>query len=218
MNRNVRLLEMFTMNGDYMTILISLIMGVALAAACGFRVFLPLFVLGLMVASNKTQIAPGLAWLGEWPALLMLGTATALELTAYYIPWLDNLLDAIASPAALVAGTLVSAAFITGMDPMFKWTLAAILGGGAAGAVQMVTVSTRAVSSATTGGMANPVVSTFEWVGALLTSLLAIMLPILAVVVFVLVLSLLVTWYLRHRRQRPANVIVSRFTPPVSPA
>ncbi|NJL30617.1 MAG: DUF4126 domain-containing protein [Phycisphaerales bacterium] len=202
------------MTADSWTVLLSLIMGVALAAACGFRVFLPLFILSLMVAANKAQVSAGFAWLGDWPALLMLGTATVLEIIAYYVPWLDNMLDAVASPAALVAGTLVSAAFITGMDPMLKWTLAAILGGGAAGAVQMVTVSTRAVSSATTGGVANPVVSTFEWMGALLTSLLAILLPIIAVIVFVLVLALVGTWLLRHRRAHPAALRTAPVTTP----
>ncbi len=195
------------MSVDFWTFILSLIMGVALAAACGFRVFMPLFILSLMVAANKTSVSPGFAWIGDWPALLMLGTATAMEITAYYVPWLDNLLDTIASPAALVAGTVASAAFITGVDPMIKWTLAAIMGGGAAGAVQMVTVSTRAVSAATTAGVANPVVSTFEWMGALLTSLLAILLPVLAVVVFALVLVLLVTWFRRNRK--PTSTLIT---------
>ena len=124
--------------------------------------------------------------------------ATALEIGAYYLPWLDNILDSVASPAAVVAGVLVSASVITGLDPFLKWTLAVIAGGGLAGAIQALTVGTRQVSALTTAGFGNPLVSTLEMGGSLLLSLLSVLLPWLAaffVLLFVVVL-------LRRRARR----------------
>ena len=114
------------------------------------------------------------------PGLIVLGVATVVEIGAYYIPWLDHALDVIATPAAVVAGMAMTASVVTGLDPMTKWTLALIAGGGIAATVQALTVGTRKVSLLTTGGLANPVVSTLELAGAVLLTLLAIALPLLA--------------------------------------
>ena len=119
--------------------------------------------------------------------------ATLLEIGAYYIPWLDNLLDSVASPAAVVAGVVVSASVITGMDPYLKWTLAVIAGGGVAGTVQVLTTGTRGASTLTTAGFGNPVVSTFEAGSSLVTSILALVAPILTVVLVAVFLILVFT-------------------------
>ena len=108
--------------------------------------------------------------------------ATVLEIAGYYVPWLDHLLDTIATPAAIVAGTIISASIFTDMSPFLRWMLAVIAGGGAAGLVQAGTVATRAFSTSTSGGLANPLVSTAELGLSLFTSVLAIVLPVLAVV------------------------------------
>jgi hypothetical protein len=108
------------------------------------------------------------------------GPNTCLEIAGYYIPWLDHLLDTIATPAAIVAGTVVTASAVTDMSPFLKWTLAVIAGGGTAGLVQGATVLTRGASTVTTGGLANPLVATLELGGAALTSVLAIVVPALA--------------------------------------
>jgi hypothetical protein len=123
--------------------------------------------------------------------------ATALEVLAYYIPWLDNALDSIAGPVAVVAGVLVSAAVLTDVDPLLRWTLAILAGGGAAGLVQAATTAVRGVSSATTLGLANPVVATVEIAGSLLLSLLSIVLPLLALA-FVLALALFALFLVRR--------------------
>jgi hypothetical protein len=120
------------------------------------------------------------AWMATTPALIALGVATVLEIAAYYIPWLDHLLDIVATPAAVIAGMVMTASVVTGLDPMMKWTLALIAGGGIAGTVQALTVGTRKVSLLTTGGLANPVVATVELLGSVLLTLLAIALPLLA--------------------------------------
>jgi hypothetical protein len=113
-------------------------------------------------------------------ALAAFGLAALLEVGAYYIPWLDNALDTVAAPVAVVAGTLTSASvFGQDISPWLKWSLAAIAGGGAAGAVQLTATVTRGASSALTGGTANWMVSTGEGVGAVITAILAIVVPVL---------------------------------------
>jgi hypothetical protein len=121
-------------------IVLSVLVGVGLSAACGFRVFVPLLVISIASKTAHLSLAPGFDWMGSWPALVAFSLATALEITAYYVPWLDNLMDSIATPAAIVAGVIATAACIGDMSPFLKWTLAVIAGGGAAGAVQTVTV------------------------------------------------------------------------------
>jgi hypothetical protein len=167
--------------------ILSVFVGVGLAAACGFRVFIPLLVVSVAGLSGQLTLSPSFQWIASYPALITFGVATALEVTAYYVPWLDNLLDSIATPAAVVAGTVVSASMISGMNPYLQWTLAAIAGGGAAAAVQSATVVTRAASTAATGGLANPVVATAELGLSLLTSFLTLVLPVLTVLTLLVV-------------------------------
>ena len=172
--------------------------GIGLAAACGFRVFVPMLVAGIAVRSGVMEVADGFTWLGSTPALVALSVATVLEIVAYYVPGLDHLLDTVATPAAVVAGTLVAASFVTDVDPWFRWTLAAVAGGGAAAIVQTATVVTRTASGVTTFGLGNPLVATGELVGSTVASVLAVAVPVVAVVL----LALLVVWVVRRARRR----------------
>jgi hypothetical protein len=162
---------------------LSVALGVGLAAAVGFRVFLPALVMSIAAYTGHLTLSSGFAWLGGAPALIMLSVAAVLEILAYYIPGVDNLLDALATPAALIAGTVVSAAVITGLPPIVKWTTAVIAGGGAAGLTQGLTSLLRAKSTVLTAGFGNPVVATGELGAALLLSLLALAAPAAAVAV-----------------------------------
>lgn len=163
-----------------MNTLLSVLLGIGLSAACGFRIFVPFLLVGVASRTGHLTLGPSFAWMATTPALIVLGVATAVEVGAYYIPWLDHALDVVATPAAVVAGMVMTASVVTGLDPMLKWTLALIAGGGIAGTVQALTVGTRKVSLLTTGGLANPVVSTVELLGSVLLTLLAIALPLLA--------------------------------------
>jgi hypothetical protein len=158
--------------------------GLGLAAAAGLRVFVPLLALALAGRLDVLVLSPGFAWLETTPALIALGTACALEIGGYYIPWVDHVLDAVATPAALIAGMVATASVVTDLPPMVKWAVV-LIGGGAAGLTQGATVLTRLKSTATTGGLANPVVATIELVGAVVTSALAILLPVVALVLLV---------------------------------
>jgi len=164
-----------------METLLAISLGIGLSAACGFRVFVPLLVMSVASFSGHLTLAPGFQWIGTYPALITFSVATVAEIGGYYIPWVDHLLDTMATPAAIVAGTVITAAMVSNTSPMLKWTLAAIAGGGAAGLVQGTTVLARGVSTATTGGLGNPFFATIELGGALFTSILALVVPLLAV-------------------------------------
>lgn len=169
-----------------MDLVLAVAMGVGLAAAAGFRVFLPMLVLSVGAYAGHLPLTSALAWLGTPAALVMLSVATALEVLAYYLPGVDNVLDVIATPAALIAGTVVSAAVMTDLPPMVRWTTAVIAGGGAAGVIQGLTSLLRAKSTVMTAGFGNHAIATGELAGALLVSLLALAAPLAAVAVVVL--------------------------------
>ena len=186
-----------------METLLSIIVGVGLSAACGFRVFIPPLVISIAAQAGHLTLSPGFAWMGTQPALIAFAVATVLEVAAYYVPWLDNLLDTISTPAAIVAGTVVTAAMVTGMSPFLKWTLAVIAGGGAAGLVQGSTVFARGLSTAATGGLANPIVATVELGGSILTSILSIVVPVLALLLLV-VLAVVIGWkFITRKSTKP---------------
>ena len=163
-----------------MDVLIGVSVGLALSAAVGFRVFVPLLVAGLAARLGYLELTPDMAWLGSDPALVALATATVLEVGAYYVPWLDNLLDAVATPTAIVAGVIAWAAVTPELSPLLRWTLAVVAGGGAAGLVQSGTALLRLQSSTFTAGLGNAVVATGELMGALALSVLGLLVPLLA--------------------------------------
>ncbi len=179
-----------------MELMIALLVGIGLAAAAGLRIFLPLFGLALGSWLNYIPVQGDMVWLATPAAVVALGAATILEIGGYYFPLVDHLLDTVAAPGAIIAGTLMTASLITGIDqPMLQWSLALIAGGGTAGIVQAGSMLARATSTATTGGLGNPVVATGEWLGSLALTLTAIIAPLL----IVLALAGLGLWAWRRR-------------------
>jgi hypothetical protein len=171
-------------------IALSVVLGIGLAAATGFRVFLPMLIVSGASYTGYLPLGDNFAWLGTAPSLVMLTVAAIVEILAYYIPGLDNLLDALATPAAFVAGTVLSAAVMTDIPPMAKWTAAVIAGGGIAGVTQGVTAMLRANSTVWTGGLGNFIIATAELGGALLIAFLALAAPVAAIALVVLFLWL----------------------------
>ena len=180
---------------------ISIVLGIGLAAATGFRIFLPMLIVSMAAYSGHLSLDERFAWLATQSALIMLSVASVLEILAYYIPAVDNLLDTLATPAALVAGTVVSAAVMTDVPPIVKWTAAVMAGGGVAGLTQGVTALLRAKSTILTGGAGNVVISTAELGGALLVSLLALAAPLAALGVVILFLWLAMRFFWRLFRE-----------------
>lgn len=174
-----------------METIVSILLGIGLSAATGFRIFVPFFVASIAAISGYIPLSPSFEWIGTYPALIAFGVATIFEIAAYYIPWFDNLLDSIATPAAFVAGAILMIAVVSGLPPLAKWALAIIAGSGAAGIVQSGTTLTRVASTATTGGLANPILSTIEAGSSFGLSLLAILLPVFAGLIAIVLLIFL---------------------------
>lgn len=164
----------------HVEILFGIGLGLGLSAACGFRVFVPMFVMSIAARVGQLDLAEGFAWMATWPAIIAFGTATTLETIAFYVPWVDNLLDTAATPAAVVAGIVATAACVVDADPLLQWSAAIIGGGGVAGTVQSSSVAVRAASTLTTGGLGNFAVSTAEWISSIVMSLAALLAPIVA--------------------------------------
>jgi hypothetical protein len=156
-----------------------------LAAAAGFRVFVPLLVLSLAAQGEWIALSPSFTWLASPAATVALATATVLEIGAYYVPFLDNALDAVAAPVAVLAGVIAAASVLTDLPPWFQYTIAIIAAGGTAGVVQAATSLARLKSSAVTGGLGNPILATIELVGAVIVALLALLAPVIALLVVV---------------------------------
>ncbi len=170
---------------------VSIALGIGLSAAAGFRVFVPLLALSAASISGYVEPSPGFAWIGTYPALIAFASATIIEVIAYYVPWLDNILDTIATPLAVAAGVIASASLISNLPPLATWILAVIGGGGAAGLIQGATSLLRLKSSTLTAGLGNPFIATAELAGSVFTTLLALFIPLLALALVLLGCGLL---------------------------
>lgn len=167
--------------------IISICLGVGLSASVGFRVFLPLFALSLASYFNVWQLNNSWQWVGSTTALVTFGIATLVEILAYFIPYIDNLLDTISVPLAALAGTSVMLSTLSNLSPANTWALAIIAGGGTAAAISGTSSTTRLASTTATAGFANPIVATLETGLAVVMSVISIFMPILAVIlVFIL--------------------------------
>lgn len=163
--------------------IISIALGIGLAAATGFRIFVPLLVAGIAARTGHLPLTDAFQWLSSTPALVTLGTAAVVETLAYYIPGVDHALDLIAGPAAVGAGVVASAAVMADLPSHLMWPLAIIGGGGIAGLTKGSAAALRAKSGVTTAGLGNPVVATVETVGSTGLAVLAIALPLVCVVI-----------------------------------
>jgi hypothetical protein len=164
-------------------IAVSIALGIGLATAVGFRVFLPLLVTSIAAYTGHVHLSGGFGWVATLPAMTMFAVAAVAEVLAYYVPAVDNLLDAVATPVALFCGVLVSAAVMTDLPPLVKWSTAIIAGGGAAGLTQALTTLLRAKSTVMTGGIGNSAVATAEMGSSILVSVLAFVAPFVALAV-----------------------------------
>ncbi len=172
--------------------LIDICVGIGLSAAAGFRLLMPFLILSLAALFGHFPVSPDIQWVNSLPALETLGFAVAVEVLAYFIPWLDAALDVVALPASIVAGTVLTAAFATDLDPFLKWSLAILAGGGVAGAMRGLTGFSRLLTTTFTGGLANFLVAILEVVGAVLLSILAIALPGIAAITVIGLLAVVI--------------------------
>ena len=169
----------------------SLFLGLGLAASVGFRVFLPLLVLSVATHYGVVPVNETWSWVGSSTAMIVFLAATVLEILAFYIPWIDNLLDTVAVPTAAIAGTAVMASTAVDVDPLWKWALAIIAGGGTASVIKGSNATARVASTSTTGGLGNPAISTAETVASAGLSVISIYLwPLAAIIVIFLLIAI----------------------------
>lgn len=180
--------------------IISIFLGVGLAASVGFRVFLPLFALSLAAYFDVWQLNASWQWIGSLAAVITLGVATIVEIFAYFIPWVDNLLDSFAVPLAAIAGTAVMVSTVVDLDPIITWSLAIIAGGGTATAIKGAGATGRLASTASTGGLGNPIIATVETGTAAVVTTASIFAPLVAAVLVIIILFIIFRIY---RKLRP---------------
>lgn len=171
---------------DTLQLLIALAAGIALSASCGFRVFIPPLIMSVASMAGFVDLDGSIAWMGSGEATLALAIAAVLEVGAYYIPALDNLLDTISAPASAIAGTLLTAALLGGdISPGMRWILAVVAGGGTAFTVSSGTAAARGASTVTTAGCANHLLATGELIVSTVLSIISLLLPIMGLIIAV---------------------------------
>ena len=187
------------MNGE---ILAAVALGIGLSASVGFRVFIPMLVASVAAHFNIIPLTESFSWLGSWPAMISFGTAAVVEVLAYYIPFVDNLLDTVTTPLAVGAGTLLMTSVLPVDNELMKWIMGFVVGGGAAATMQSGSVLSRLTSSKFTAGTANPVVSTGENVAALGSSVTALFFPAVVAVIFILIAILIFVKLFEWRKHK----------------
>ena len=190
------------------TIIMAPRMGISLAAASGFRVFLPPFLLSLAARFNVVWfldidlIGTQFEFFTSTLSIVVLGIATVAEFAAFYAPWIDNALDTIATPASIMAGVAMTAIVLEGNDPIIQWAIAIVAGGGVAATIQSATVATRGLSSTFTFGLGNSAVATGENVASVALTLIAILIPFLSALFVLLIVALLLR--MKRKKKEPA--------------
>jgi len=183
-------------------ILTAVALGIGLSASAGFRVFIPMLVASIAAHTGVFPVHEGFQWLASWPAIICFGTATFIEILAYYIPFIDNLLDTITTPLAVVAGTLLLTSVLPIDNNMLKWITGLIFGGGAAATVQSGSVITRLASTKFTAGAGNHAVATGEHAAAIGTSLLSLVVPVLVATLVLLLIAFLLLKFRKRLIQK----------------
>ena len=186
-----------------MNTLISLCIGIGLSTATGFRILVPFACLSVAALYGNLALPAEMAWLDSNLALIGLVFATLLEIAAYYIPWVNDALDTVELPASVIAGTYLTGAFAADLPTLLQWSLALVAGGGIAGSVNGLTGMTRLATNSATGGLATPVTSSLEWMSSLMLAILAITLPLLALILSVFLLFYVLGKFKKRKRKTP---------------
>lgn len=166
------------------------LLGLGLAAAAGLRAFLPLLLLGLAARFELFGVSLNdkAEWLGSDAALITLAIATAFELAADKVPFLDHALSALGTVTRPVAAVIAAGSVFAGVDPIVAAVAGIVIGAPTALAFHAAQSGTRVASTATSGGLLNPVVSIVEDMQAVLTAGLALVFPLLVPVLLALLL------------------------------
>lgn len=187
-------------------------LGIGLSASCGFRIFIPLLVAGLAAHFGILSLGANFTWMGSMPALICFGVAAFVEVLAYYIPFVDNLLDTIATPLSVIAGTLLMTSVFPSHSEWMKWVMGFIIGGGAAATIQSGSAIARLFSTKFTAGAGNPIIATGEGVAATGFSIFSLFIPlVIAILLLVLIIVILRIVFRRIRKRRRMETRMNTF-------
>ena len=185
--------------------LLDLLLGISLSAASGFRVFVPLLVMSGAAVLGHFDLPADFDWIETDQALIIFAVASLIEVVGYYIPYFDHFLDIFATPAAVIAGTLITASVTSDMNPVLQWTLAIVAGGGTAGLTKGASNIIRAISLAVSAGLTNPIVATIELALAITIAVLAIAVPAITGILVIVGLAIGVQRIRKFFAQQPAS-------------
>jgi len=185
-----------------MEILICLFIGIGLSATSGFRLFVPFLIMSVASLAGYLELASGFEWIGSYPALAIFAIAAAVEILAYFFPYVDNLVSACSVPLAAIAGIIITASVIVDLDPMLTWSLAVIAGGGASLSGKATSALLHTGSTTVTGGVANPVLSLVETIYAIVMAILSILVPVLAILFLILIILVGVKLFRRKKARK----------------
>jgi len=125
----------------------AVIVGLLLSLSAGVRMTLPLLAVNLLAFYHEITLPDNMAWLGSQPTLIILSVAAVTETVVHFIPAAGTWLKAMATPLAFVAGTLLMAVPLGDKNPLYQWTLAAVIGGGAATLTHLGVTGVRAMTA-----------------------------------------------------------------------
>lgn len=157
-----------------MTLLGNILLGVVLSATTGFRIFIPFLFLSIASKIGLIHLNEHLSWLGTTPVVVILLFATLFEVVAYFISGLDNVMDSIDTPIAVIAGILIIFSAVPVQNPAIHWVLAIVVGGVISGIIKSIKALIRGALTVFTGGIGN-------WILALLELLASVFLVIVAI-------------------------------------
>src|SRR5690625_4583205 len=190
-----------------MEIIMAILIGIGLSAAAGFRVFTPLLITSIAEKVSLITLSEGFAWIGSTPALIAFAVATLLEIVSLYIPYFDTIMKNLSGPVATIAGIILTASFIQDIDPLFKWSLAIIAGGGIASVSHFTATTLRTGSTVATAGFGNIFLSIIEGVSAIGISFTAIFFPFIVIfLILMIIIGFVVMMTILKRRGKKQSV------------
>jgi len=125
----------------------AVIVGLLLSFSAGVRITLPLLAVNLLAFYHEITLPDNMAWLGTQPTLIILSVACAAETLIHFVPAAGTWIKAMATPLAFVAGTLLMAVPLGDKNPIYQWTLSAVVGGGAATLTHLGVTGMRAMTA-----------------------------------------------------------------------
>jgi hypothetical protein len=177
-----------------------------LSASAGLNAYLPLLIVAVCAKIGVFRLNPPFDVMTSWWVIGVLAVLLLIEILVDKVPAVDTVNDVINTVIRPAAGAILFAAaanVVTDISPV----LSVILGLLVAGGVHAAKATVRPVLTASTAGVANPVVSTVEDVISGVTALVSILVPWLVLLIATIGIVMFLRWRIRraerHNRAAP---------------